>query len=89
LLFFGALSLALSQRPVPGHVREGALAITLDAPVVEEKAKFEPTALLLAGGSGRKEILARDLVRAIEAAADDGRIRAVTVDLEDFGGARA
>ncbi|MGQ4827990.1 hypothetical protein, partial [Enterococcus faecalis] len=26
---------------------------------------------------------------AIEAAADDGRIRAVTVDLEDFGGARA
>jgi protease-4 len=86
LLFFGGLSLALSMKPMPGRVQDGALAITLDGPIVEERAKLEPAALLLGGGATRHQFLARDLVRAIEAAAGDGRIRAVTLDLEDFGG---
>jgi len=86
LLFFGGLSVALSMKPMAGHVREGALAITLDGPIVEERAKVEASALLLSGGKTRHQYLERDLVRAIEAAAGDGRIRAVTLDLEDFGG---
>lgn len=50
LLFFGGLSLALSNKPIPGHVKEGALAITLDGPIVEERTKVEASALLLSGG---------------------------------------
>lgn len=87
LLFFGGLSLALSMKPVAGHVQEGALAITLDGPIVEERGKVEASALLLSGGKRRHQFIEHDLVRAIEAAAADGRIRAVTLDLEDFGGA--
>ncbi len=86
LLFFGGLSLALSLKPMAGHVQEGALAITLDGPVVEERTRVEPSALLFGNGSPRHQFVAHDLVRAIEAAADDGRIRAVTLDLEDFSG---
>ena len=87
LLFFGGLSLALSMKGSPGHVQEGALAITLDGPIVEERSKVEASALLLSGGKHRRQYLERDLVRAIEGAAGDGRIHAVTFDLEDFGGA--
>lgn len=87
LLFFGGLSLALSMKPMAGHVQEGALAITLDGPIVEERGKVEASALLLSGGKRRHQFVEHDLVRAIEAAAGDGRIRAVTLDLEDFGGA--
>jgi protease-4 len=86
LLFFGGLSLALSMKPMAGHVKEGALAITLDGPVVEERAKVATSALLLSGGKIHRQYLERDLVRVIEAAAGDGRIHAVTLDLEDFGG---
>ncbi len=87
LLFFGGLSAALSMRPTGSHVQEGALAITLDGPVVEERAKVEAGAFLLGGGKTRRQYVLRDLVRVIEAAAGDGRIHAVTLDLEDFGGA--
>jgi protease-4 len=87
LLFFGGLSLALSMKPMAGRVQEGALAITLDGPIVEERTKVEASALLLSGGKSHRQYVEHDLVRAIEAAAGDGRIRAVTLDLEDFGGA--
>jgi protease-4 len=87
LLFFGGLSLALSMKPMAGHVKEGALAITLDGPVVDERAKVETSALLLSGGKTHRQFLERDVVRVIEAAAGDSRIHAVTLDLEDFGGA--
>jgi len=87
LLFFGGLSLALSMKPATGHVKEGALAIVLDGPVVEERTKVDTSALLLSGGKTHRQFLERDVVRAIEAAAGDSRIHAVTLDLEDFGGA--
>jgi protease IV len=86
LAFFGAVALALSMRPVPGQVKEGALALVLDGPVVEERSRIEPSALLFGQGSTPHQILERDLVRAIEAAAGDSRIRAVTLDLDSFGG---
>jgi protease-4 len=87
LLFFGGLSLALSNHPTAARVQEGALAITLDGPVVEERPKVEARALLLGGGKPHRQYLARDVVRVIEAASSDARIHAVTLDLEDFGGA--
>ncbi|WP_420381526.1 signal peptide peptidase SppA [Novosphingobium sp.] len=85
LFFFGLLSLALSMKPQAGRVQDGALALTIDGPVVEERSRIEPTALLL-GGAVRHQFVERDLVRAIEGAANDGRIHALTLDLEAFGG---
>jgi protease-4 len=86
LLFFWALYAVLTARPNPGLVREGALLLKLDGTVVEEPAKIDPVAVLLGQGTPVKEYRERDLVRAIEAAADDGRIKAVVLDLDKFAG---
>lgn len=86
LLFFWALFAVLSSRPSPAEVREGALYLPLDGRIVEEKSKVEFTAMLLSGQAPDGEFLTRDLVRAIEAAAGDERIKAVAIDLENFGG---
>ncbi len=88
LLFFGVLYTVLTLRPTPGVVQGGALYLPLDGPVVEEKARLDPTSLLLSGQAPQKEYKSRDLVRAIEAAAQDTRIKAVVIDLERFGGGR-
>ncbi|MDF8334239.1 signal peptide peptidase SppA [Novosphingobium cyanobacteriorum] len=88
LLFFWALYAVLTLRPAPGMVHDGALYIELNGPVVEEKARLQPSAILLSGEAPRREFQERDLTRAIEAAATDTRIKAVVLDLEDFGGGR-
>ena len=85
LLFFGGIYALLTLRPAPGMVHPGALYIALDGPVVEERARFRP-AQLLSGSGPTKSFQERDLVRAIEAAASDSRIKAVVLDLDDFGG---
>src|SRR5215210_1072245 len=76
LLFFWALYAVLTARPNPGLVREGALLLELDGTVVEEPAKPDPFALLLGQQAPAREYRERDLVRAIEAAAEDDRIKA-------------
>ena len=86
LLFFWALYAVLTARPNPGLVREGALLLKLDGSVVEEPAKLDPFALLLAQSAPAREYRTRDLVRAIEAAASDDRITAVVLDLDTFTG---
>ena len=88
LLFFYALYAVLTYRPNPGLVREGALLLKLDGVVVEEPAEIDPFALLLSGAAPLKEFRERDLVRAIEAAAEDDRIKAVVLDLDSFGGGK-
>lgn len=88
LLFFAALYAVLTLRPVPGQVREGALYVELDGPVVEERTRIDPAAILLSGEPPQREYRERDLVRAIEAAAGDARIKAVVLDLEQFAGGR-
>jgi protease-4 len=86
LLFFWALYAVLTARPNPGLVREGALLLDLDGAVVEEPAKPDPFALLLGAQAPVREYRERDLVRAIEAAAKDDRIKAVVLNLDEFGG---
>jgi len=86
LLFFWVLYAALAMRPTPGQVRDGALTITLDGSVVEERSALRPAQLLLSGEAPEKQFQARDVARAIEAAADDTRIKAVVLDLEQFTG---
>jgi protease IV len=85
LLFFGALYALLALRPAPSMVEGGALYVALDGPVVEERTRFRPSQLL-SGEGPSKAFQQRDLVRAIEAAASDSRIKAVVLDLDGFGG---
>ena len=86
LLFFVALFGILSARPNPGQVREGALLIDLDGIVVEEKSVLDPIETLLSGTAPVGEYRSRDIVRALDAAASDDRIKAVVFDLTTFLG---
>lgn len=85
LLFFGGLYALLALRPAPGMMQGGALYVALDGPVVEERTRFRPSQLL-SGEGPSKAFQQRDVVRAIEAAASDSRIKAVVLDLDGFGG---
>jgi protease-4 len=86
LLFFTLLFGVLTTRPSPGVVREGALLLQLDGQVVEEPSAIDPVDVLLSGDLPTREYAVRDLVRAIDAAATDSRIKAVVLDLSYFTG---
>lgn len=86
LLFFFALYVVLTARPSPAQVREGALLLELDGVIVEEQAAIDPLGILLSGQQPITEFEARDLVHAIDAAADDARVKAVVLDLTQFLG---
>jgi protease-4 len=86
LLFFIVLFMILSARPSPGQVRDGALLIDLDGYIVEEKSSIDPLQTFLSGEAPVGEYQARDLVRAIDAAADDERIKALVLDMSSFLG---
>jgi protease-4 len=86
LLFFVALFGILSARPSPGQVRDGALLIDLSGFVVEEKSVIDPIAALLSRSAPIEEYRARDIVRALDAAATDERIKAVVIDMTTFMG---
>ena len=87
LLFFGGLYAALSARPpaLP-QVHDGALLIALDGPVVEELPKTNWQDLI-AGGADGGPVRQRDVLRALRGAATDKAVKAVVLDLTDFGGA--
>ncbi len=86
LLFFVALFGILSARPSPGQVREGALLIDLAGYVVEERSAIDPIAALISREAPIEEHQARDIVRALDSAATDDRIKAVVLDLGSFMG---
>ena len=86
LLFFFALFGALTARPNPGAVREGALLIKLAGAVVEEPAVIDPLSALLSTQTPVTEYRTRDIVRALDAAASDERIKVVVLDLSKFLG---
>lgn len=89
ILFFTALFAVLNARPSPGVVREGALLMALDGSVVEEVSPIDPLNALLSSAVPTREYAARDLVRAIDEAARDKRIKAIALDLSTFlGGGR-
>ena len=86
LLFFFGLFAILSARPSPGEVREGALLLALEGSVVEEAAPVDPLQALITRSIPSREYQARDLVRAIDAAADDDRVKSIALDLSGFTG---
>lgn len=86
LLFFVTLFGLLAGRPNAGlPVSEGALLIELDGIVSEQPAEIDPFAAL-SGGNNLKEVRVRDVVHALENAADDKRVTSVVLDLDRFLG---
>ena len=89
LLFFAGLYGALAGRPGPAGVRQGALLLRLNGPIVEEPSEMDAIASLQGGLQGealRPEIRERDVVRALREAVGDSRIKAVVVDVSGFSG---
>jgi protease-4 len=86
LLFFIALWSALSSR-APSPVPQGAaLVLDLDGAIVDQATERSPVQLLSGGTfGGEREV--RDIIRAIDTAADDTRIKALVIDLDTFVGA--
>jgi protease IV len=87
LLFFGALYLILSASPHAGGPTRGALALTIDGPIVEQPAEVDPLAFATSGPMPREYRLA-ELVHALDTAARDEGIEAVALDLDIFAGGR-
>jgi protease-4 len=86
LLFFGLLFAGMaaggkSAKPVG----EGALLLKLDGPIVEQTSDTDPFAAL-SGGGAPKEYRLRDVVRMLDKAAGDDKVKAVVLDLDSFGG---
>ena len=86
LLFFGLILAALSWRPNPAAVTDGALLIKLDGVIVEEPEKSDPFSALLSGQAPLKQFRERDIVRAIDTAAADDRVKVIALDLDKFLG---
>ena len=85
LLFFGLLFAALTARPGARAIGDGALLLDLDGSIVEQPA--EPAAFAaLSGQETPREFRLRDVVRAIDEARTDARVKAIVVDLDKFGG---
>ncbi len=86
LLFFVFLFGLLSGRPNAGlPVSKGALLVELDGVVSEQPAEVD-TFAALSGNNQLKEIRVRDVVHALETAADDKRVTSVVLDLDRFLG---
>jgi len=88
LLFFGGIWAALSSRPGSASIGSGALVVKLDGAIVEQPAIASPLDAL-SGGSPMRQFALRDVVRAIDKAATDDRVKAVVLDLDGFMGAGA
>jgi protease IV len=86
LLFFWALYALLSSGPNPGAVRDGALYLELDGVVSEQPAAVDPLEALISRRVPLREHRQRDIVRALDLAAKDQRVKVVVLDLDRFMG---
>ncbi len=86
LLFFSTLFALLSARPNVAAIHDGALVMALDGALVEQPEAPDPLAGLGGPGEILKQHRVRDVVRALDAAQDDGRVKAVVLDLDRFTG---
>ena len=85
LLFFVILAGMLMGRPNAAMVGNGALLMRLDGTVSEQPAPVDPLTVLQ-GGPVQREFHRGDLVRALETAATDDRVKLVVLDLDRFMG---
>lgn len=86
LLFFSLIYMGIKAARADGEVpASGALYLALDGPIVEQPREIDQLSAVT-GNGGPAEYRLRDVVRAIETAADDASIKAVVLDLDGFGG---
>ena len=85
LLFFAGLFAALSYKPNKAAVSDGALVVAFDGALVEQPEEADPFANL-GGGEVAKQHRLRDVLRALETARTDDRVKAVVLDLDRFMG---
>ena len=85
LLFFGALYMALSNRPNARAIGSGALLLDLKGSIVEQPQVASPTELLSSAAPTRQYRLS-DMIRGLDAAATDDRVKLVVLDLDGFTG---
>ena len=86
LLFFGALYAGLSARPTAKAVGTGALVLDLNGSIVEQPEVTGPGELL-SGSAPTKQYRLSDVVRALDMAVNDDRVKSVVLDLDGFMGA--
>ncbi len=88
-LFFIAISALLSSGKAVVRVPDGgALVVALNGAVVDQASDTSPLDTL--GGNVMGEVQTRDVIRALDLARDDKRIKAVVLDLDGFvGGGQA
>jgi protease-4 len=84
LMFFGLLYAGLSAKPTA--IGDGVLAMDLDGILVEQASRPDPFATVAGAGNITREFELRDLVAALDAAKDDGRVKAIALDLDGFLG---
>lgn len=85
LLFFGGVFAVLSSTPNVAAVHDGALVVALDGSLVEQPEDSDPLAAL-SGQAAAKQQRLRDVVRALDTAKGDARVKAVVLDLDSFTG---
>ncbi len=85
LLFFGLLFAGLSSKPSTAAARDGALVLKLNGAIVEQPQEADPFAGF-SGGGNPSEFRLRDVVRSLDKAATDDRVKVVVLDLDSFGG---
>lgn len=86
LLFFAALYAVLTMRPSPASISNGALVLDLNGSIVEQPTEQSAFATFTTGSSVTREYRLRDVVRALDTAATDNRVKAVVLDLDRFIG---
>lgn len=86
LIFFGLLFAALANRPGAQATGEGALLLNLDGSIVEQPEEQAPFQAL-SGSNAPRQYRLRDVVRAIDTARTDAKVKALVLDLDRFGGA--
>ncbi len=86
LIFFTLLFGFLSGSPNPAIVSDGALNLKLKGTISEQPADLDLMTVLQGGDNIPTEFRARDLIRALETAATDDRVKAVVLDLDSFMG---
>lgn len=89
LLFFALLYAALSMRPAASTTGDGALLLDLTGTIVEQPAEVSGLTALTGQEKRLREFRLRDLVRALDTAATDDRVKAVVLDLDGFVGGGA
>jgi len=87
LIFFGLIFAGLSGGKAKIPAGGGALLVDLHGSLTEQPADVSATDIISGGGGSQSDqYRLRDVIRAIEGAADDKSVKAVVLDLDGFTG---